>query len=309
MEQAKAKAPAPVAVLLPSDGVAPLVLSPYCPLSQAARLLLVALDMVRSGRHAVLMPTQEALATDMNVNVRTVQRAIVEAQDAGWLRRARRATADGRQPDVYELLVPKEARAQWKEDAIRRATSAPSSHSLTGAPTRQIVALSFFEDATPNKELLKARTTTETLPLKETDKEKSPSVSPVPSEEESRLTAEQPTISRAEQVREVCDYWKQTMGHPRAVTSPQTNRYRRVERMLRHFTVAQLCRAVDGCKRSPYHQGDNDTRTVYDDVELICRSVEKVETFIRFAEKPPKPRRLERSADTQEDFLAGVVPT
>jgi len=37
--------------------------------------------------------------------------------------------------------------------------------------------------------------------------------------------------------------------------------------------------AIEGCKLSPFHQGDNDRRRKYDDVELILRDAAKIERF------------------------------
>lgn len=43
----------------------------------------------------------------------------------------------------------------------------------------------------------------------------------------------------------------------------------------------QLLEAVDGCRGSMFHMGQNDKHAIYDDLELICRSGEKVESFRR----------------------------
>ena len=52
------------------------------------------------------------------------------------------------------------------------------------------------------------------------------------------------------------------------------------------FFVEELCQAVDGCLASPHHQGQNANGQKYDDLELICRSPEHVERFIRIARCP-----------------------
>lgn len=76
----------------------------------------------------------------------------------------------------------------------------------------------------------------------------------------------------------VFDHWRATMGHPDA--KPTAKRVQAVNaRLAEGYSVADLCAAVDGCKASPFYQGQNDRHEVYDDLELICRNGEKVEKF------------------------------
>lgn len=62
-----------------------------------------------------------------------------------------------------------------------------------------------------------------------------------------------------------------------------------VARLRDGYTVEQLKAAVDGCTRSPFHQGENDRGQVYDDLELICRA-DKVDRFIQIAQQPQAQR-------------------
>ena len=49
--------------------------------------------------------------------------------------------------------------------------------------------------------------------------------------------------------------------------------------------------AIEGCRLSPFHQGDNDRRRKYDDVELILRDAAKIERFREIArEHRARPR-------------------
>ena len=49
--------------------------------------------------------------------------------------------------------------------------------------------------------------------------------------------------------------------------------------------------AIEGCKQSSFHQGDNDRRRKYDDVELILRDASKIEYFCEVArENRSRPR-------------------
>ncbi len=46
------------------------------------------------------------------------------------------------------------------------------------------------------------------------------------------------------------------------------------------FTVENLCDAIDGCLRSPFHQGENDKQKCYDSLELIVRDAKHVHDFM-----------------------------
>jgi hypothetical protein len=46
--------------------------------------------------------------------------------------------------------------------------------------------------------------------------------------------------------------------------------------------------AVVGWVNSPHHRGDNDTNTVYNDLELLLRSPKHIERFRDLARKPTR---------------------
>lgn len=80
-------------------------------------------------------------------------------------------------------------------------------------------------------------------------------------------------------VDSVFDYWKIIMNHPKAILDAK--RKRAIQARLKDgYSVEQLHEAINGCKRSDFHQGINDKNTVYDDIELICRTGSNVEKFI-----------------------------
>jgi hypothetical protein len=83
---------------------------------------------------------------------------------------------------------------------------------------------------------------------------------------------------------EVFGYWQRAMNHPQARLDAKRERAIKA-RLKDGYTVAQLCKAVDGCKLSPHHMGQNETRTVYDDIELICRDGPRVDKFIGWVER------------------------
>jgi len=84
-------------------------------------------------------------------------------------------------------------------------------------------------------------------------------------------------------VRDVFEYWVMVMGKTdKALLTP--GRRQKIKARLREgYSVDQLKRAIDGCRASEFHQGMNDKGRKFDDLDLICRSGEKVEQFIEYA--------------------------
>lgn len=100
-------------------------------------------------------------------------------------------------------------------------------------------------------------------------------------------------------IREIFEYWQQIMDHPQSKLIAA--RERAIAARLREgYTVDQVKSAIDGCKRSPFHQDQNDAGAVYDDLTLICRNGAKLEQFIGF-NKRPAARRQPGSHDPDRD--------
>lgn len=78
---------------------------------------------------------------------------------------------------------------------------------------------------------------------------------------------------------QVFEYWRRVLGHPTAKQTPE--RAKAVKARLREgYTVEQICAAIDGCRASPFHCGENERGQRYDDLTLICRNGSKLESFI-----------------------------
>ena len=105
-------------------------------------------------------------------------------------------------------------------------------------------------------------------------------------------------------VREVFDHWTAVHSKPRAKLDEK--RKKLIRSALRTgYTVDDLRAAIDGCKASKFHQGDNDRGMVYDDLGLILRDAAKIDQFIGLANQ--KPSRLgkagNRTAAAARDWL------
>lgn len=93
----------------------------------------------------------------------------------------------------------------------------------------------------------------------------------------------------ADDVVVVFEHWQRVMGHSTAKLDAK--RIKAIKgRLSDGYSVANLCKAVDGCKADSWSQGANDRRTVFDDIELICRDGPKVDKFIAIAQRGATPR-------------------
>lgn len=57
-------------------------------------------------------------------------------------------------------------------------------------------------------------------------------------------------------------------------------------RLREGWSAEDLCRAIDGCHRSPFHCGENADEKKYQSLELIVRDAAHVQKFIEIAQQP-----------------------
>lgn len=120
-------------------------------------------------------------------------------------------------------------------------------------------------------------------------------------EEKSINPPNPPRGDEAEKAREVFEYWAAVMGKPQARFTP--DRRKKISTRLKDgYTVDQLKRAVDGCRSSKYHMGDNPGGKKYNSIELIFRNGDKLESFMGMTEKPGSTHGL-RADDLREGDL------
>jgi len=82
-------------------------------------------------------------------------------------------------------------------------------------------------------------------------------------------------------VREVFEYWQTVMDHPTAILD--ANRQRKIEIAVEKYGIDYCKKAIDGCKKTPWNNGENPGNKRYDGIELIFRNSEKIERFIQNA--------------------------
>jgi uncharacterized protein YdaU (DUF1376 family) len=83
--------------------------------------------------------------------------------------------------------------------------------------------------------------------------------------------------------QDVFNYWLNVMGKDNT-SKPTRGRMDKIRARLNDgYTPQQIKQAIDGCRQSDYHMGKNDQGKKYDCLTLICRSAEKMEQFIGYA--------------------------
>lgn len=119
----------------------------------------------------------------------------------------------------------------------------------------------------------------------------------------------------AAEMREVLDYWKSKLNHPRASVPLDGKRAGLVRTALRQdFTVDRCKRAIDGCARKPYvgPHGRSETGPKaqrYDDITQIFRDEETRERFESYAEPTTitvPAQSKDRKVPAIETVIAGL---
>lgn len=118
-----------------------------------------------------------------------------------------------------------------------------------------------------------------------------------------RRSAQAPSsdsVKAGDDHKAVFEHWQSVHGKTNAKLIK--DRLSKINARLKEgYTVDQLKRAIDGCKLSPFHMGDNDNRTLYNDLKTILRDGAQVEKFISMAENPPKPPKA-KAGYMQQDY-------
>jgi hypothetical protein len=81
----------------------------------------------------------------------------------------------------------------------------------------------------------------------------------------------------------VFDHWRQIHNHPQAKLDAKRLKLIRVA--LAAYAPEQLCAAISGYKNSAHHMGHNDSKAVYDDIELFLRDAKHIDAGLKFAEQ------------------------
>ena len=82
-------------------------------------------------------------------------------------------------------------------------------------------------------------------------------------------------------------YWCDVMGKNLSTSKLTPKRDKAIKARLKEgYTFEQIKAAIDGCRNDPFSMGHNDRQKPFNDIELICRTGEKLESFIQTQVEP-----------------------
>lgn len=120
--------------------------------------------------------------------------------------------------------------------------------------------------------------------------EECPSPSPSPSTVPAALPAElqkaknnvNTTVEQKQldlQIETIFGYWQKVMDSPKSALDKK--RISLIKTALKNYSPADICKAIRGCSKTPHNMGKNDRNTKFNGLDLILRSAEKIDYFIR----------------------------
>jgi hypothetical protein len=177
----------------------------------------------------------------------------------------------------YENAIP----LRW--DLIKKVAHLDMSESQFNAAVNHLVESKF---------LLIQEVTSETKPVEQSA---STVLATCTSEAEQRQSREKteadknhvPLERDVGPVERVFEHWRSEYGHQRSTLDPKRRRV--IQAALKLHDEATLRQSISGYRNSPHHMGENERRTVYDDIELFLRDAAHIENGLRFARGPPAP--------------------
>lgn len=99
-------------------------------------------------------------------------------------------------------------------------------------------------------------------------------------------------------VTAIFNYWLNVMNKPSALTKLTPKRVTAIKNRLKDgYTPEQIKAAIVGCSKDGFSMGQNDRNKAFNDIELICRTGEKLEGFIE----------TETGLETDLSFMEGSI--
>lgn len=95
------------------------------------------------------------------------------------------------------------------------------------------------------------------------------------------LVAHNESPEQVSPVEHVFNYWKEVMNKPRARMNAKRKKAIQ-DRIKEGYEWDDFKAAIDGCKNSSFHMGQNGRSKAYNDIELICRDGVKLEQFSEY---------------------------
>lgn len=106
----------------------------------------------------------------------------------------------------------------------------------------------------------------------------------------------------------IFNHWVVVMNKNLANTKQTPKRMKAVKARLKdQYTVGQIKTAIDNCRADPFSQGANNRNTAYNDLELICRTGEKLEYFIDMKQPLTSDSKVNQNIATAEQWLRSAT--
>lgn len=87
-------------------------------------------------------------------------------------------------------------------------------------------------------------------------------------------------LQKTDEVVNIFNHWKVKTGHHRAnLDAKRTARIKAASKM--GYSPEELIQAIDGCCKTPHNMGKNDRGERYDSIDVIFRSADQIDRFIR----------------------------
>lgn len=135
-----------------------------------------------------------------------------------------------------------------------------------------------------NKQMLSSAEIAKQTKANKADSDPDPDPESVPDPEPDNkkpLPPEGGTVSKANQAFSIFQYWCSVMGKNIGSSKLTPKREKAINARLKDgYTPEQIKSAIDGCRADPFSMGKNDRQKPFNDIELICRTGEKLESFL-----------------------------
>lgn len=118
------------------------------------------------------------------------------------------------------------------------------------------------------------------------------------------LSKRQESVKVRDMAYRVYRYWCKVMEKDPKKTKFTDKRKACVKaRIKAGYSIEDMCLAVDGCKSSDFHMGDNDRDRTYNDLTLIFRNDDKLEEFREMGESAKNVKVVEMFDTERHEML------
>lgn len=104
--------------------------------------------------------------------------------------------------------------------------------------------------------------------------------------------------SRADEIEEVFNHWKTVMESPRSRLDDKRRKV--IREALKHYSVAELCEAIEGCSLDRWSMGANERHTKFNGIHIILRDAEHIDRFIGILHKQDGRQKVSVLGDPWE---------